>query len=166
MRRMPSALGMLQYIAATDQKGKGIMDYQAEIDYLRALQEKEQSALRLRKYAEWRELKAEPENWIWYASESQIMMPDRFTRYAGRPCVYLTKRLRPEVLRAWKIGGTGTLSEAFMDGEALGMCYILTDEGILTHEGGGQVILDTPRLCSPQEWEAICAGSPPAKFIR
>lgn len=142
------------------------MDYQAEIDRLRELQEEEQANLRKRKWKEWQALIANPENWIWQAEEPQTIQPNVFTRYAGRPCVRLVKRLRPEALQAWKVGGTGTLSKAFMDGETLGMRYILTDEGILTHEGGGHCILDTPRLCSPQEWEAICAGNPPTKFIR
>jgi len=144
------------------------MDYQAEIDRLRDLQDKEQAELRKRKWAEWRDLASEPENWVWESAGPEIVAADPFTRYAGRPCVHLTKRLRPDALADWKQGGTGGLSDpgqhVFMDGAPLGCRFILTDEGILTHEGGGYIILNTPRLCSPQEWEAICSGRPPAKF--
>ena len=142
------------------------MDYQAEIDRLRDLQDKEQAELRKRKLAEWRDLTSEPENWVWESAGSEIVKADPFTRYAGRPCVRLTKRLRPDMLAEWKQGGTGGLSDPFMDGAPLGCRFILTDEGILTHEGGGYIILNTPRLCNAQEWEAICSGRPPAKFIR
>ena len=142
------------------------MDYQAEIDRLRDLQDKARAELRKRKLAEWRDLTSYPENWIWESAGSEIVKADNFTRYVGRPCVYLTKRLRPDMLADWKEGGTGGLSEPFMDGNPLGCRFILTDEGILTHEGGGYIILDTPRLCNAQEWEAICSGRPPAKFIR
>ena len=142
------------------------MDYQAEIDRLRDLQDKARGELRKRKLAEWRDLTSEPENWVWESAGSEIVKADPFTRYAGRPCVYLTKRLRPDMLADWKQGGTGGLSEPFMDGAPLGCRFILTDEGILTHEGGGYIILNTPRLCNVQEWEAICGGRPPAKFIR
>lgn len=142
------------------------MDYQAEIGRLRDLQDKERAELRKRKWAEWRDLVSCPDNWIWESAGTEIVKADPFTRYAGRPCVRLTKRLRPDVLADWKQGETGGLSEPFMDGNPLGCRFVLTDEDILTQEGGGYIILNTPRLCNAQEWEAICSGRPPAKFIR
>lgn len=46
-----------------------------------------------------------------------------------------------------------------------GFFYRRTDEGILTHEGGGTMVLETPRLCSDAEWQSILAGDIPEKFI-
>jgi hypothetical protein len=44
------------------------------------------------------------------------------------------------------------------------MFYHRTEEGILTNEGGGTHVLDTPRLCSDAEWAQILSGDVPAKF--
>lgn len=47
-----------------------------------------------------------------------------------------------------------------------GMCYYLTDEGILHYEGGGHVIMRTPKLCSTEEWQSILDGNIPSKFLK
>jgi hypothetical protein len=45
-----------------------------------------------------------------------------------------------------------------------GMFYYVTPEGILTHDGGGHYVLDTPRLITPKQWEQILAGDVPKTF--
>ena len=44
--------------------------------------------------------------------------------------------------------------------------YFLTDEGILTHRGGGYCILNDPKLCTDEEYERICQGDIPERFFR
>lgn len=48
----------------------------------------------------------------------------------------------------------------------VGMVYQLTEENILTHTGGGTMILKDPMLCTDAEWASLEAGSIPQKYLR
>lgn len=42
--------------------------------------------------------------------------------------------------------------------------YYRDEDNILTHKGGGYILLKDPKLCSDEEWEAIKKGDIPEKF--
>lgn len=46
------------------------------------------------------------------------------------------------------------------------MFYFRTDENILTHDGGGTLVLNDPKLCNDEEWARLASGDVPAKFVR
>ena len=112
----------------------------------------------------WAELIANPDNWEWR------VIPTTWQGFTSEPILVgarVEKRIVPEVLATWLDGGPGTFSSDYeTPGRWFGMFYYRTDEGILTHEGGGNLILRDPRLCSDGEWAAILEGNIPAKFLR
>ena len=44
--------------------------------------------------------------------------------------------------------------------------YFRTEEKILTHDGGGHLLLKDVQTCSDEEWEAVKSGQIPEKFLR
>ena len=142
------------------------MDYQTEIKRLQELAAAEDKQRRADQQAAWEYLRKIPENWEWRAGPVSYAKASPFNRFADCEHCLVEKRLRVEVLEGWKQQGLSTFSSEWMEGRWLGMWYVRTEEGILTHEGGGHCILDHPRLCSDEEWVAICSGNIPEKFIR
>ena len=80
--------------------------------------------------------------------------------------VQVQRRLKPEILEAWKGNGPASFSSTLAEGIWVGMFYYRTDENILTRAGGGYRVLKDPKLCSDEEWERICSGDIPEKFKR
>lgn len=143
------------------------MNYKAEIQRLQQLAEEQEQEARERAKEIWQQIVSNQDNFEWTATAVGFVKPNIFTRYAGRPYVFISKRLKPHVLEAWRERPVHvSLSNDYMDGRWQGMKYVLTDEGILTHEGGGTLVLDDPKLCSDAEWQELCSGRVPAKFIR
>lgn len=143
------------------------MDYKAEIQRLQQLAEEQEQEAREQAKEIWQQIVSNQDNFEWTATAVGFVKPNIFTRYAGRPSVFISKRLKPHVLEAWRERPVRiSLSNDYMDGRWQGMKYVLTDEGILTHEGGGTLVLDDPKLCSDVEWQELCSGRVPAKFIR
>ncbi len=142
------------------------MNYQAEIERLQKLAAEEDKQRRAAQQDAWEYLRKIPENWEWRAGPVSYAKASPFNRFADCEHCLVEKRLRVEVLEGWKQQGLSTFSSEWMEGRWLGMWYVRTEEGILTHEGGGHCILDDPRLCNDEEWAAICSGNIPEKFIR
>ena len=142
------------------------MDYQAEIKRLQELAAAEDKQRRADQQAAWEYLVRIPENWEWQTSSRAYAKVSPFHRFTGCEHCLVEKRLKADILEKWKSQGLSTFSNEWMDGRWLGMWYVRTEEGILTHEGGGHCILDDPRLCSEDEWDALCSGNIPEKFIR
>lgn len=142
------------------------MDYRAEIRRLQQLAEEQEQETRKRANEIWQQIVSNPDNFEWNVTDGGIIETSIFTRYAGRPYVVIRKRLKPDVWDTWSewYAHVG-VAEQYMDGQWQGMKYILTDEGILTHEGGGTLVLNDPKLCSEAEWYDLCVGNVPAKFI-
>lgn len=78
--------------------------------------------------------------------------------------LYVMKRLKDEAIESYRaVYGRVTDTDRT---QWKGMFYYRTDEGILTHDGGGTVVLRDPMLCSDAEWAELVAGRIPAKFKR
>lgn len=142
------------------------MDYRAEIRRLQQLVDEQEREDREHADELWQQILDNPDNFEWRAAEVSILKENLLTRYANRPYVFLQKRLRPSMLHTWREWVAHvSVTKRYMDGQWRGMMYVLTDEGILTHKGAGTQLLDTPTLCSEDEWEELCEGRVPAKFI-
>lgn len=124
----------------------------AELERLEREQDREQRA---KQSKAWEELANEPSNWEWRCTLSEDKIRCR-----------VEKRIKPDVLAAWKVNGHSTFSSDFQRGDWLGMYYTRTEENILTKEGGGYCVLRDPMLCSDKEWQALCVGDIPAKYIK
>ena len=57
------------------------------------------------------------------------------------------------------------MMQQFEEIKIVGMDYYLTEENIIHNTGGGTLLLDTPRLCSDEQWEQILSGNIPATFL-
>lgn len=137
----------------------------ATIDELRAqLQEAEQaealaeSQRRIVEQAGWDAITDNPDSYEWRAAKP------RYRAYGtpeGADEVAVECRIKPEVYEAFI--ASGGMSRAFCLNWH-GMVYHRTEEDILTHGGGGSYILCDPMLCNDDEWQAIKAGNPAAKY--
>jgi hypothetical protein len=107
---------------------------------------------------------SDPANWEWCStrvSNDSWGKPDP----EGAFC-RVSKRIKPEALAKWKEGGHSTFASDYQDGQWHGIVYHRTEENILTHGGGGHLVLKDPMLCNDQEWEQICSGNIPTKYLR
>lgn len=121
-----------------------------------ALQRKSQSEA-------WRRLAADPASWEWHATpeKRQGFMDDPAT--SG---LRISARIRPSLLHMWKEGGLPQFSTDAQEGRWLGMFYYRTEESILTHAGGGHMVLRDPVLCSDEQWADLERGIIPLKWQR
>lgn len=142
------------------------MDYQAEIARLEKLSREADMESRARQQEAWKKLAADPENWEWLVDAVGTYRSNLANDWPGCECCRVQKRIRPELLAAWAKGGFSTFSNDWQEPGWRGMVYIRTNEGILTHAGGGHLILRDPMLVSDEEWAQICAGDIPAKYKR
>lgn len=115
----------------------------------------------------WKAIMADPANWEWSVT------PREYSNWLGRgdsppvEALQIHKRVKAAVLQEWIKGGPSTFSTDWQEPDRwFGMVYYRTDEGILTHGGGGHLVLKDPKLCSDAEWEEMKAGRIPAKFIK
>jgi hypothetical protein len=106
------------------------------------------------------EITKNPDNWIWHITPGKrhdFLDNDKELNGAT-----IGKRLKQEILDKYQ--KTSVLVPD--DANFIGMFYYRTDENILDSEGGGHMVLKTPKLCSDEEWKQIMAGNIPTKFIR
>lgn len=113
--------------------------------------------------AAWRALSSDPTSWEWHAKpeERQGFMGDPQT--SG---LRISARIKPALLEKWRKGGLPLTSTDAQEGRWLGMFYWRTDEGILTHSGGGHLVLNDPVLCSDEQWRDLEQGIVPLKWQR
>lgn len=112
----------------------------------------------------WQELCKVSDNWEWLVVENEYT---KFITQEKIKGASVNKRMKPEILKAWKAGGYSTFSSDMQEEDRwFGMFYYRTDENILTHDGGGHSVLATPKLCNDAEWEQILSGDIPEKFKR
>jgi hypothetical protein len=114
--------------------------------------------------AAWQAIIADPESWEWSVRPEKGYRGHGFER--TQPGLAIMARVKPALVAQWRAKGFSTFSSDFQEGKWLGMFYYRTDEGILTHSGGGHVILNDPMLCSDEEWARMEAGDIPLKFQR
>lgn len=112
----------------------------------------------------WNEIMKDKANFEWKVVLSTYKEFNSSERLNG---VEVYRRVRPEIITEWRKGGHSTFSSDFQEPERwFGMFYYRTDENILTQTGGGHHVLKTPKLCSDEQWESICNGIIPDKFLR
>ncbi len=141
---------------------KTVAELEAELKAAKEAETKMDRASRKAQSDRWNELIAVPENWEWQVVATTYRTFRGETMHGAR----VLRRMNPEVLREWQNGGFPTFSCEDQKGSWEGMFYYRTDEGILTHDGGGLCVLRDPKLCSDAEWEAILAGDIAEKFKR
>lgn len=106
----------------------------------------------------WKEILTNPDSFEWKVELGKF-------GEGGKESAWVTRRVKPEILSAWKEGGFSSYSDNYQCANYwVGMHYYRTDENILTYEGGGTRVLNTPKLCSDEEWEKILANDIPMKF--
>lgn len=83
--------------------------------------------------------------------------------HQGRETLYLTTFLLNEHEKATHLDLFGWINGDWAETRR-SVGYYRTEDGILTHEGGGWCLLKEPALCSDIEWEAMKSGMIPDKF--
>ena len=127
---------------------------EAEVKAEREAQQKDREA-------RWAAILRDPGSWEWRVTPCQ--RADFFTKEVVDGAD-IQRRVKPEIVAAWVAGGNGAPREE--ETTFRGMFYYRTDENILTQDGGGWHVLQTPKLCSDEEWNQILAGEIPSKFKR
>lgn len=87
----------------------------------------------------------------------------RCEEHQGRETLYLTTYLLNEGAKDVQLNLFGRVDGDWRENRH-SVGYYRTEDGILTHEGGGWCLLKEPALCSDIEWEALKAGTVPDKF--
>lgn len=112
----------------------------------------------------WKEIISNPDNYEWMC---QPTVYKQFPERIQIDGVIVKHRIKPDILKKWKEGGFATFHTDLMEEDRwFGIVYYRTDENILTHDGGGTLVLKDPKLCSDEEWNMICSGNIPDKFKR
>lgn len=142
------------------------MDYQAEIARLQKLARDEDKAARAQQQEAWNQLVSDPASWEWRVTNPVMNLGDVKELWADCERCLVHKRVRPELMAEWVKGGYSSFSNDWQSGRWFGAVYVRTDEGILTHVGGGHLILRDPMLTSPEEWAQIVSGDIPEKYKR
>ncbi len=124
----------------------------------------ENEASRKVQYEAWKVIRDNADNWEWLVQPVgyDCHWPSKVITQGAR----ISKRMKADVLEAWKADGLPTFSESTQDGCWHGMFYYRTAESILTHAGGGHLVLNDPMLCNDAEWQAILDGNIPQKYKR
>lgn len=141
---------------------KTTTELRAELAQAEEAERKAEAAQRKAQSEAWNAMTANPDNWEWRA----IAQTYRTFGNVQLQGYSIAKRVKTEVLDAWKAKGFGTFSSDYENGRFLGMFYYRTSEGILTNEGGGHCVLNVPMLCNDEEWAAIGRGEIPLKYRR
>jgi hypothetical protein len=111
----------------------------------------------------WTKIINDSDSWEWQTKEITYNPMGKVDLKGLR----IEHRVKPSLITEWKKNGFATFSSNYQTEERwFGMFYYRTDENILTHEGGGNCVLDDPKLCSDEEWKEMKDGRIPSKFIR
>lgn len=108
----------------------------------------------------WKNIISDPESYDW------DITPDEMHDYRSNVILHgvsVKRKIKDKIFRSWKSNGYSTL---YPSNENLGMFYYRTNENILTFCGGGVWVLNTPMLCSDEEWKNILEGNIPRKYIK
>lgn len=141
--------------------GNKIADLEAQLAEARAEEVAKEKAARKTQSDAWKLIMADPASFEWRVESDVYRSYDRPQRIGAR----VDKRVKPEILKAWLANGLPSSSSDFQQEDRwFGMFYYRTEENILTHDGGGHVVLQDPMLCNDEEWAAILAGDIPLKY--
>jgi len=141
---------------------KSVAELREELKAAEQLEQKaSREADRIRREA-WDVLLAQPESWEWRC------IPTVYKKWFSRPDspsidgIKIDRRLAPVAVEAFT-ARYGRIQDDRMT-EWNGTIYIRTSENILTHCGGGWMILNDPMLCNDQEWADLLAGKIALKY--
>ncbi len=133
-----------------------------ELAEAKAREEQEDRESRKAQSEAWQVLRDNPDNWEW---ECKVIREQVWPKDEWFDGVRVSRRMKPEVLAEWRKGGFPTFSDDYQRPDQwFGMVYKRTAENILTHTGGGHLVLNDPMLCNDDEWAAILAGNIPLKY--
>ena len=110
----------------------------------------------------WDVLFAQSDSWEWRC------IPTTYSKYmfkADSPSVNgikVDRRLAPVAVEAFVARYGPVLDDRMTQWQ--GTTYIRTSENILTHCGGGWMVLNDPMLCNDQEWADLLAGRIAPKY--
>lgn len=109
-------------------------------------------------------LKKKNEAWAVICAQYEWeVKPRKYISYSeGQDGVQISRRVKEDLYTSF-VKEWGVL--ALTDNRWDTMFYYRTDENIITECGGGILLLNTPKLCSDEEWTAILNGNIPEKFI-
>jgi len=129
-----------------------VSELRAALEAAEAAEWEEQAAISRARTAEWKLILSDPNSWEWRAT------PELWPSEERLGAVVVGCRVKPWLVPSW------ATSMRKNDNGWTGMVYYRTEEGILTHSGGGSMILRDPMLCDDEEWADICAGNPAVKY--
>lgn len=107
----------------------------------------------------WENIISDPESYDWH------IKPAKSHDYRSNVTLHgvnIRRKIKDVIFHSWKNNGHPSL---YPSNESLGMFYYRTNENILTFCGGGVLVLNTPMLCSDEEWKNILEGNIPRKYI-
>jgi hypothetical protein len=129
----------------------------AEIEKIEAEEKKQKEDLAKKKAEEWGKIKSQYE-WKVTVGEQKASYWQKDPLKGVLIARKIKSNLYEQFIKEWG-GANLNLWDS--------MFYYRTDENILTYSGsGGVLILNTPKLCSDEEWEQIVSGNIPEKFKR
>ena len=137
-----------------------IAELEAQLEELKKQTEQLEAAKRREASLVFNALRKEPSSYEWMCYPQKHI--DWMTKIE-HDAVRVTRRFRPEVIDEFE-ASHGSLGYGTRDW--VGMIYLRTDEGILTHSGGGTMVLNDPMLCSDREWEQLKMGEIAMKYMR
>lgn len=113
----------------------------------------------------WGNIISDPESYDWYITPDE--MPDYRSNVIRSNVILhgvsIRRKIKDVIFHSWKNNGHTSL---YPSNEICGMFYFRTNENILTFRGGGVLVLNTPMLCSDEEWKNILEGNIPRKYIK
>jgi len=136
-----------------------ISDLEQQLDKLRRIERRVKREAEKRADAALNTLKKDPNIWEWEVTPNTCRSYRDGSMLEG---ANIKRRIKSHILMQFHEEYGHALTEAH---RYHGTFYYRTDEGILDHNGGGTHILNTPKLCSDEEWKEILAGNPAEKFI-
>jgi hypothetical protein len=141
---------------------KTVAELEAALETARAA-ERELTAERDRNRADaWEAVMRDPNSWEWRVLPTEYK---RFMFKADSPAVKgakIDKRLHPELVASFIKQWDHVQDDKMIEWH--GCFYFRTPENILTHCGGGWMVLNDPMLCNDEEWVQIINGWIPPKY--
>jgi hypothetical protein len=112
----------------------------------------------------WGKIASNPDNYEWQVKtgEERADWDDRNKVMTG---VIVSRRVKQDILKEYNKCGYPTFSNDMQtEDKWFGCFYYRTAENILTHYGGGYLVLNDPMLCSDEEWAQILSNNIPLKY--